>query len=265
MKFTVFGSTGFVGSHLVRHLRFAGHEVVTPLRGELLRPNEHLGHVIYAIGLTGDFRHRPYETVDAHVTKLAGLLKSSSYDSWLYISSTRVYGTSDSVGKETNLIRVAPGADGIYNISKLLGEALCLAIERPTVRVVRLANVYGCGQSQHTFLGSLLRDLALRQPIVIQEDSESSKDYIAISDVVDLLGKIAIKGSDRVYNLASGKTISHRILGNRIEVLTGTPVKFLVNGPRRVFPSINVDRITQEFDFSPRCLLDDFSELIVAN
>jgi len=29
------------------------------------------GHVIYCIGLTADFRQKPFETIEAHVSKLA--------------------------------------------------------------------------------------------------------------------------------------------------------------------------------------------------
>jgi uncharacterized protein YbjT (DUF2867 family) len=70
-KFTVLGAGGFIGGRLVEHLRGLGHEVDAPPR----RPAEayvdglggrQLGHVVYCIGLTADFRTRPYETVEAH-------------------------------------------------------------------------------------------------------------------------------------------------------------------------------------------------------
>ena len=105
------------------HLRTRGHDVVAVSRGALLSEGEELGHVIYAIGVTADFRWKPFETVDAHVSTLAQLLKNSQFDSWLYLSSTRVYGsaTIQQLAQETQPVTVYPNADGLYDISKLMG------------------------------------------------------------------------------------------------------------------------------------------------
>ena len=85
----MYGASGFIGGALCSHLRTAGHDVQAPARDEI--PTGGLGHVVYAIGLTGDFRSRPLATVDAHVTALTERLRGADFDSWLYLSSTRVY------------------------------------------------------------------------------------------------------------------------------------------------------------------------------
>jgi nucleoside-diphosphate-sugar epimerase len=262
MKFTVFGSSGFIGSNVAEYLRLEGHEVVTPARDEMPLQSVHLGHVIYAIGLTGDFRRHPFETVNAHVTELTKRMLDASYDSWLYLSSTRVYGTSSEYVSEIDPVFVMPGANGIYDISKLLGESLCLALEQPTVRVVRLSNVYGERQSRHTFLGSLLEDVSARREILIREDPESSKDYIAITDVVHLIQKVALQGQHKIYNLASGSSTSHKMLAEELCQLTGLTAIFSETAPCRIFPRININRITDEFGLKPRSVLKDLSELI---
>lgn len=265
MKFTVFGAGGFIGANLTRYLGQRGHEVITPSRFELVSHTDHLGHVIYSIGLTGNFRQQPFETVDAHVIALAKRMQRASYDSWLYLSSTRVYGSSCTHGREADKICVSPSQDSIYDISKLLGESLCVALGRPEVRVARLANVYGVGQSRHTFLGSLLEDVGTGREIVIHEAPESSKDYIAISDVVSLIEKIALSGQHQMYNLASGTSTRHCDLADALRNLTTTSIKFLDGASRRSFPLIDVTRITDEFSFMPRHLLNDLSKLVLAS
>ena len=151
MHFTIFGASGFIGSNLTAHLYSKGYSVVTPKRKELLDPQESLGHVVYAIGMTGNFHSRPVETIDAHVNVLSKFLKKYKYESWLYLSSTRLYGLSEGLYSEEDKINVFPGKDSIYDISKLLGESLCLSTQRPDVRIARLSNVYGVGQSSSTF------------------------------------------------------------------------------------------------------------------
>ena len=89
MKFTVLGSSGFIGSHVASLAATNGHDVVCPTRNANLAGRS-LGHAIYCIGLTADFRTRPHETIHAHVSKLQEVLQTTTFDSLVYLSSTRV-------------------------------------------------------------------------------------------------------------------------------------------------------------------------------
>lgn len=265
MKFTVFGGSGFVGRNLVRYLNEQGHEVFVPIKSTEndLRAID-LGHVIYAIGLTGDFRTRPFDTVDAHVTLMSDLLKQSTYESWLYLSSTRVYGgLSESVRADEQVaLPVFPDADGLYNISKLLGESICFAQSSPKVRAVRLSNVYGVGQSVHTFLGSIINELKQYKDVSIRETADSAKDYVSIHDVCELLEKIALTGQQRLYNVAGGMSVMHGSLVERLRDLTSSNISFEPNGTRRTFPHIDISRITQEFNYHPEHVFDGLHGLL---
>ena len=263
MKFTIFGGQGFIGASMARYLEGKGYEVYLPSRLDFFDNSKNkLGHVIYCIGLTGDFRVKPFETVDAHVCTLANLIKSSDFDSWLYLSSTRIYSEISDIAKETSSLSVLPGSDGIYNISKLLGESLCLSLKNEKIRVARLSNVYGENQSIHTFMGSIMNDVKKGKAITINESPDSKKDYISILDVIETLVKIVIGGKERLYNVASGSAISHYDVARKIEESLHKPVKFRSSAPRRVFPNIDVSKIRQEFNFSPRLFLDDLPELL---
>lgn len=264
MNFTIFGGQGYIGRHLQRHLCQAGYTVRVPHREE--RPlGERLGHVIYAIGLTGNFRSQHIATIDAHVNVLAQLLTQNDYDSWLYLSSTRVYGglNQNQPADEDQRLSLLPSSDAIYDLSKLLGESLCLAQERANVRVARLSNVYGPGQSPHTFLGALITEIQQSGQAVIRESPLSCKDYIAIADVIALLPVIALHGQQRTYNVASGHLIYHSQLAERLTQITGCPIHFQPEAPTRQFPLISNARITSEFGFQPRLLLDDLPDLLV--
>lgn len=264
MRFTVFGGTGFIGSNLIRHLRREGHEVYAPHRGELVKTKDSLGHVIYAIGLTGDFRKRPYDTVEAHVCLLSNLLRNCVFDSWLYLSSTRIYSQLplEMHASEEAAIPLTPGSDSIYDLSKLLGESLCLTHPSPTVRVARLSNVYGVGQSKHTFLASVLHELYESGKAQINESPKSCKDYVAIDDVLPLLQAIATCGKRRIYNVASGHLTTHAAVAERLVSLMNAELVFTPDGPMRAFPPINIDLATSEFQYSPARLLDQLDALL---
>ncbi len=264
MKFTVFGASGFIGSHLVCHLVGRGHEVQTPSRQMENLNGKQLGHVIYAIGLTGDFRTRPHDTVDAHVCLLSRVLQNCQFTSFLYLSTTRIYANAsvDFPIHEESLISLKPAADSIYDLSKLLGESLCLGFPSERVRVARLANVFGTGMNRTTFLGSIIEEIKKGSCLTINESPASGKDYVSIDDVVQLIETIAVEGRSRLYNVASGSVTTHENLLNKIIELAGVKVRYSAQSPTRRFPLIDISRCQAEFQFRPKKLIDNLGSLI---
>lgn len=246
MRFTILGAGGFIGSHLLARLRHAGHECFAPARGDAAILSEELGHVIYCIGLTADFRGRPFDTVRAHACLLADVLEKARFDSLLYLSSTRVYAGAAQGNEETPLM-----AGDIYNLSKLTGEALCLASGREQVRVARLSNVYGGGDDSDNFLPSLIRAATADKLITLATSLDSAKDYVALEDVVGILPKIAVSGKQRIYNVASGRNTSNRELVEEIQGVTGCRVEVAANAPTIPFPAIEIALLREEFGFCP--------------
>lgn len=158
--FTVLGASGYIGSRVVRHLRAEGHAVWAPERGDSSILNRPLGHVLYCVGLTGDFRNRPFDTVQAHVGLLAEILRHANFESLLYLSSTRVYQGAERTDEDAPLTVVPGTPSDLYNLTKLTGESLCHCSGREGVRVVRLSNVVGEGMdpASGNFIATLLQD-----------------------------------------------------------------------------------------------------------
>lgn len=261
MKFTVLGGSGFVGSFLSNYLISKGHDVFCPTRQELQILDGPLHHVIYCIGLTGNFRELPHETVDVNVSILNDFLHKYEYDSFLYLSSTRLYGTSSKeIARESSAVSVIPSRDSIYDLSKLLGEAMCLSAKQPNVRVARLSNVYGTTQSENTFLGSVLKSVKETKSVTFNENIASEKDYVSIDDVVQALEFISLYGKSSIYNVASGTNISHGAIGKTLESL-GYSTQYQRDSAIRAFPPIDISRLKAEYQFSPRSLLDDLPSL----
>ena len=78
-----------------------------------------------------------------------------------------------------------------------------------------------------------------------------------------MIEKISINGSERIYNLASGLSTTHKDITGKISLLTGCSVSFKINAPHRTFPAINISRIKEEFKFIPRNIMDDLNELFI--
>jgi nucleoside-diphosphate-sugar epimerase len=262
VRFTILGARGFIGSRLVAHLAARGAVCRTPARGERVAGDDGLGHVICCAGVTADFRTRPFDAVRAHVGVPLEWLAEARFDSLLYLSSTRVY-TGLLEAREDAVLRIDPGSpDAVYDTSKIMGEALCLASPRPTVRVVRLSNVYGPDWGSPNFLASIVRDAVERRRIVLQSTLESAKDYVSVDEVVAVLPRIALHGAYRVYNVASGVNTSHGALARRLAELTGCRVDVADGVPTVTFPPITIDRVRGEFAFRAGSVIDALDELV---
>lgn len=257
--FSVFGAGGFIGRHLVAHLRADGHDVWEVPR-EAVPDDRPLGHAVWCIGLTQDFRQRLLDTAEAHVGALVPVLRRCDLESFTYLSSTRLY-RGEGVAFEDDSIAVAPSwASDVYNATKAAGEALVLAVLGARARVARLSNVYGPGQAE-TFLASVVHDLRTTGRVTMQTSRDSAKDYISVADVVGLLGRIAIDGRSAIYNVASGRNTSNAELAAALEASLGGQVSFLDGAPSVRFPRIAIDRIRTEFGAAPRSVLDDLAAL----
>jgi len=262
MKFTVFGSTGFIGRNLVPYLIKQKADCFLPDRFTTIDANENLGHVIYCIGLTSDFRKYPLETVEAHVCKLKNILSNYKFESFTYLSSSRVYSGNQSGSEEAELIINPNNFSDLYNISKLMGESICLSNPDKKIRVVRLSNVIGSDLESGNFLSSLIKDALTKGKIKLQMPLESSKDYIHITDVVQLLYEISRNGNGRIYNVASGTKISNKALIAIISNYTNCEVNATPSGNVIEFPDINIKKIQEEFNFRPQEITNMLPEII---
>lgn len=244
--FTIFGAGGFVGSALRAALARKGRAVRAIGREDWPAEGEALGHGIFAIGLTADFRQRLDQTIEAHVVALHRALTRYRFESFLYLSSTRVYAGASSTLEEAALSVRPAEPDQLYNISKLAGEALCLARENAAVRVARLSNVYGPGQEPASFLPTVLAEARRAGRVTIRQASTSAKDYVSIDGVIARLVAIAEGGRARIYNVASGRNVSHGEIAAMIG-RAGRVAEFEADAPEATFPPIDCRRAEAEF------------------
>ena len=255
-KFTIFGSEGFIGRKLGENLVALGHELLAPKKGESLNTDLNLGHVIYCVGVTGsDFLTQQFNVAKAHVSLAAEVLEKYKFDSFLYLSSARMYEGLDSTHEEVVFRANTESISDFYNLSKLFGESLVLNCGLPHVRVVRVSYAVNLDPTSTNFIAEKYRE-AQTGIVSFLANRNSTKDYVVLDDVVDILPKIALDGNFRVYNVASGKNISTEEIAETLEELTGCKVVFLDTDPVRSPRSIDISRIQNEFGYTPQSVLD---------
>ena len=261
MKVTILGAKGFIGSKLKAYLETQNCEIATPTIDEMVKSNKNYGVIYYCIGLTSDFRDKPYETVEAHVEKLKVVLKNIRFEKLIYLSSTRVYQGSKITKEDVPLLMNSGDPEAIYNLSKALGESLCLNTTHKTTCVVRLSNVIGESQNIETFIGQIL--LSVRKGKVhFESGAYSAKDYISVDDVVRVLHKMALATKYNMYNLASGMNFTNLEISKIISANSKCEISFSSHEQMVNVPDINISRISNEFKFKPTPLHDVFVKLL---
>jgi nucleoside-diphosphate-sugar epimerase len=259
---TVLGARGYIGSALVEFLNSAGEHVYAPRRGEENIFQKPLGHVIYSIGLTSDFRSRPHDTVRAHVSFLNEFLEKANFDTFTYLSSTRVYSGLAEATPMADLCVNPCRASDLYNLTKLTGEALCAQVSGRPSRIVRLSNVVGIGRvPSENFINTILKE-AISGKLIMRSARNSSKDYVLLEDVVRVLPQIALKGSKMVYNLASGINLENHEWTDRLSDHLDVEVDYQEDLPEIIFPKVDISNLRDEFTFSPSPVLDSIPSLI---
>lgn len=262
INFTIIGSSGFIGSALVAQLGSNGKNVFTPSRDDENIFKISLGHVIYAAGVTADFRSRPFDTLRANTTFVAKLLEQANFESFLYLSSARIYRHADHSGEDAAIFLRSRDPEDLYDLTKLTAEAMCHASGRPSVRVARLTNVVGSDFRSQNFLFDLIRSACDTGQVRLRSGLNSEKDYVLIQDVLKMVPKIAIDGSHSCYNIGGGRNLTHTELLEPILENTGATLTVEPNAPQFVTQLVDINRICNEFNYQPSPVLPYIPELI---
>lgn len=266
-RYTVVGCEGFIGARLCQWLIAEGHDVDARGRFEQeAKPPS--GRVMWCAGVTSDFRARPLDTVRAHVADLLPALAAPGIEALVYLSSTRLYQHAAS-GEETAELTFSPQRPGdLYNTSKLLGEAVCLACEGVNARIARLANVYATDGDSPDVITSLAQSAVAIGRLELQSHRTYAKDYVHIDDVVPglvALADLAATGAgESIYNIASGSNTSNGYLADTLEQLTGCVVESREDAPKDGFPTICIERARRDLAIDPRPVTAEIRRIVEA-
>jgi nucleoside-diphosphate-sugar epimerase len=265
---TVLGASGFVGSNLVEFLKEQEVEFYAPGRNDDLFDRD-LGDVIYCIGMTADFRTKPFDTIESHVCKLSGLLRHGQFSSLTYLSSTRLYintvHSTTKVKEEDSISISSNNPADIFAASKITGELLALNSGRKNVKIIRLSNVFGNDFNSENFITSVIKDALCNKGVNILSSPDSSKDYISIEDVCQslfLLSGLEISG---VYNLAFGSNTTNEELLSEISRLTGAKMNYAKDAQKILFTEIDTTKLEETINFkSKKSILKSLPAIVEA-
>jgi UDP-glucose 4-epimerase len=226
MKILVTGGAGFIGTNLVKHLKFDGHSVCVLDDYSTGTKQNHIEGVKY---INGDIEMIEYLNTDFDlIYHLAAQSRvQPSFDDPTQTFRVNVKGTESVMefARAKNIKVVYAGSsskhhdptDSPYAQYKFLGEEVCRLYRKTydvNVEICRFYNAYGTYEPLDLENGNVIgiwrEQIKLQRPITIIGDGEQKRDFIHVDDIVDGLVKVGLsdESHEDAWELGLGKNYS---------------------------------------------------------
>jgi len=250
----VTGGSGFIGSHLCRHLVSLGAQVyvlvkynsvidnvriagiwnkVIPIEADLrnvdsLRQIQQIKpHIIYhlaAYNHVGDSFSQVSEAIDSNSKGTVNLLESyEDYSRFIYISTSEVYGHQDTVPftEHSKPQPLSPYAVGKYS-GELYARLKWLSLNKPIV-VLRPFNAYGPYQSPRAITAELIIK-CLKGADIITTEGVQTREFNYVENLIEgfIAGGTVPEAIGQIINLGCGQEIAIKDLVSTIHSLTNS-------------------------------------------
>ncbi len=191
-------------------------------------------YIIHAAGYgqPGRFMENPVKTIQINTATVFALFeKLSEKGKFLFISSSEVYsGLASSPHKESEIGTTnTTHPRACYIEAKRCGEAICNAYRSNGINAksARLALAYGPGTKSGDLrvINSFIQK-ALNGRIVLLDHGELKRTYCYISDGVEIMWNILLKGQQPVYNVGGFSRTTIGNLAKKIGEYLNVPVIF---------------------------------------
>ncbi len=231
----VTGSSGFIGTHVVRHLHAAGHRVtgldhIPPTdalpegvafhvcdirKGEL--PDRAFDAVVHLAALAG-VRPSMDRPMEYEITNVIGTIRLLEFcrgmgvPHFVFASSSSVYGPETPLPAEES---TPANPCSPYALTKLHGEQwgrLYARLHGLRFIALRFFSVWGPGQRPDLALEAFRRRIEVGQPVMINGDGTQRRDLTHVADVARAVGlAIRWRGPGAVVlNVGTGR--NHSVL-----------------------------------------------------
>jgi UDP-glucose 4-epimerase len=245
MRCAVTGGSGFIGSHVVRYLRQAGHEVLNIDRNgqdvkvldicetpaltdtfKAFRP-EYVFHLA-GIADARDALAHPVKAVQINVGGTASVFEAARQTGVKRVLLASTCWVANAMGSgvlEETALFLAEGGGHVYTTTKIASEHLAHdfhKLYRLPFTILRYGIPYGPGMWSGLVLKNFLDRAFLNEPLTIFGDGSASRRFVHVEDLarahVLALQDVA---TNQVYNLEGMRFVTIKELAELVSKLLG--------------------------------------------
>jgi len=205
----------------------------------------------------------PYETFYINIVGTLNVLefaKRKNITNFIFLS-TYVYGEPQYLPiDETHPIN----PHSPYNKSKIIAESLCEDYSKIfgiNIVILRPFYLYGYNRKKNTLISYILDQINTNEILKLSSD-KTSRDFLYISDFIELLNKILNRfpSGCNIYNVGSGTSYTITEISRKIANLLNKKIRICYDGSIRK-QDINemvadITKISKEFDWNPKIDID---------
>lgn len=230
MRILVTGGSGFIGSHLIKHLEDKGHEVVSydAVDGNLCQDFERLQRMsrgcefIYHLASTvgvGNVLASPSGCISNNLDALRSVLRL--YLPGIFASSSEVYGMAYGIHSEDSQMTWTGKPRWAYAASKLSGEYYA---KESGWGSVRFFNVVGPNQNREygAVLPRFVEQAQRGEPITVYGSGTQVRTFTSVHDCVEILDRLRDK-LFIVTNIGSPASFTILSLANLVKSALNSP------------------------------------------
>jgi UDP-glucuronate decarboxylase len=242
--------------------------------------DEKIDYIIHAAGLASPvyYQKYPLETIESAIFGVKNLLelgKKNKVKSFLYFSSSEIYGDPDPNFIPTpetyrgNVSCVGPRS--CYDESKRLGETICMvyhSLYKTPVKIVRPFNVFGPGMLPNDFrvVPMFISHALKKEPLPVHDKGNQTRTFCYISDAITGFLKVLLsKKGGEIFNVGNDEneismlglaTIVKKIFNGKANVQTiAYPKQYPQEEPKRRCPDLT--KIKRELNYKPAVGLEN--------
>lgn len=280
MNILVTGSNGYIGGHVCRWLRNAGHYVIGLGRHEesLVDVDEYVCCDLFTkktndllnvlrvskldavVHLAADMRKEPFST-DVIASNCVGtqrlleLCEKNMIPTFVQLSSLPVIGKP----LQNPIMEDHPlNPPTVYHVTKRTQELLAnYAWSKFGVRTVslRITSPVGVGINPKTIMPVFIRNAMENKDIVLQGKGTRKQNYIHVRDIAQAIEKAILSKAQGVFNLASNNLVSNYELAVKCKEVIQSESRIVYSGvddPMDGYVwNVSLDKITKETGYAP--------------
>lgn len=299
MNVIITGGAGFIGKHLSSYLlkkRFAvtifdnfsnsKKKAITSLDDDVkiiegditdlqsimnaTKNQDYMIHLAAKISVEDSIRN-PSETFRVNVDGTINVLeacKKNSVSKLIVTSSAAVYGEGTRGVKLTESSKIKPISP--YGESKAVMEKEIRKFASKyeiNYTILRLFNVYGIGQSDEYagVITKFIKNITDNKSFEIFGDGMQTRDFVAVQDVIAAIQNAMMNGKNKIYNIASGKSVTIKELAEFMVMLSKKNLDIKYLRPKEgdiKYSQSDISLAVKELKYIPKYTLDEIKNLL---